>query len=1162
MHLGDTLTKRLFSLSLLASLLLAGSLATAQDEPRLIKITFLRDGLTITKTDIGTVTLQLRFNKRMNPSITPTIVYGLSEDEFQTFPVTFNQWTENNTVWRGDMQVSEDVPANDGEYIFRISGAQDTSGVEMLATDSQDVNNTTLLVCRTGNAVLSADSLKFGTLVPGRSRDLTFTITNTSCADLRLESITTRAPFNFVTQVLPGTVLGDQQQVRITVRFQPGQRGAFADSVRITTTGNNVQTLFVHLSGAARGPQIVVTPTRIDFGNLPVNSSDSAKVYIQNRAAGQPAYSDTLRISSITTNAPVYSVNKSSLTIPPGGRDSLVVRFRPTQNATYNGRLLTITSNDSNQVTTNVTLNGQSFSLPNLTANWSGNYGGYARGNTLRICWDNSAVGSTIARVYYKFTRLRQPPTGPEDVDLGGFVQVGSIACVDLSLTRLTGGGRWYCYVWPVDGNGVSGWASAVEQVFVYDNNPPAKPSVASTSQHPKGWFSAGTPFNLTINIPVDQAPRNWPDAAEVRYKYKRAPLSNDDFHGRIILPNRSNKSQALVTIPFSADSLCGEGSVHFWLADSAGNTDFRNAESVPYNFDICRPTIRRAKSSEPVAIFRQAFADTLVVRDFESGLHPDSIWVSYRFGGAQRPVPPGRVRAQRLNDSTYAVNIPEGAVSRRGIEYRIEAEDRAGNRRTGFSSQNTCAADGWFPVATRVEGQGDFRIDADGKPVPLPHGSSQTFYSLFSIPYQLDSSDVLTVLEDNLGPYDDTVWRLYDYNPALEGNNRWLEGSDARDFMPGRAYFIITNREGIVIDSGPGKTVKTVCRDTIRVYPGWNLIATPFNFPIGKESVSLSSNARVVSGVYSYERGWNEVEVVEPWRGYAIFVDRIGSGTAPMYLYVEPRAIAGAPLVKAAEPAVELAGGEWMLRLRAQAGDAHDNLNWLGVRHGATEGYDELERPEPLIFGDYVSLQFRREAWQAPTSLFSTDFRPASADAGEQVWEFDVVTNLATTTVQVQFDFEGDIPAGADIYLIDEALGIARDLRQNPAYSFRSGSKGADKRLKVVVGSTAFVQQATGEIALVPAEFDVLQNYPNPFNPETSIRYNLAQSAPVSVVIYDQLGRKVRTLLDQAQQPAGYHTLIWDARDDAGQQVASGLYLYTVKAGALTQTRKMVLLR
>ena len=85
--------------------------------------------------------------------------------------------------------------------------------------------------------------------------------------------------------------------------------------------------------------------------------------------------------------------------------------------------------------------------------------------------------------------------------------------------------------------------------------------------------------------------------------------------------------------------------------------------------------------------------------------------------------------------------------------------------------------------------------------------------------------------------------------------------------------------------------------------------------------------------------------------------------------------------------------------------------------------------------------------------------------------------------------------------------------------------------------------------------------NYPNPFNPVTKLRYTIPKNSLVSIIIYDMLGRQVKTLVNQTQD-AGYASVIWDATNDYGKPVSAGIYLYQIQTGEYIQTKKMVLLK
>jgi len=94
-----------------------------------------------------------------------------------------------------------------------------------------------------------------------------------------------------------------------------------------------------------------------------------------------------------------------------------------------------------------------------------------------------------------------------------------------------------------------------------------------------------------------------------------------------------------------------------------------------------------------------------------------------------------------------------------------------------------------------------------------------------------------------------------------------------------------------------------------------------------------------------------------------------------------------------------------------------------------------------------------------------------------------------------------------------------------------------------------------------IPLAFDLKQNYPNPFNPTAIIGYQIPQSNHVTLEVYNALGEKVRTLINQVQE-TGYYQIEWNGKNDAGSQLSSGIYLYRITAGNYVKVMKMILLR
>jgi len=93
------------------------------------------------------------------------------------------------------------------------------------------------------------------------------------------------------------------------------------------------------------------------------------------------------------------------------------------------------------------------------------------------------------------------------------------------------------------------------------------------------------------------------------------------------------------------------------------------------------------------------------------------------------------------------------------------------------------------------------------------------------------------------------------------------------------------------------------------------------------------------------------------------------------------------------------------------------------------------------------------------------------------------------------------------------------------------------------------------------PLHFSVLPNRPNPFRFKTQIRFDLPDAAPVDLVVYDTLGRLVKTLVS-GLMPAGSHVAEWDGRDDGGRIVASGVYFVRIRSEGREMSRKIVRVR
>lgn len=120
---------------------------------------------------------------------------------------------------------------------------------------------------------------------------------------------------------------------------------------------------------------------------------------------------------------------------------------------------------------------------------------------------------------------------------------------------------------------------------------------------------------------------------------------------------------------------------------------------------------------------------------------------------------------------------------------------------------------------------------------------------------------------------------------------------------------------------------------------------------------------------------------------------------------------------------------------------------------------------------------------------------------------------------------------------------------------------RGNDGSLDDTIYVNAHPTDVTDPSNNLPKDFVLSQNYPNPFNASTMISYNLPTRSNVKLEVFNQLGQRVRTLVN-ANESAGAYTVTWDGRTDTGADVSSGMYLYRLTADDLVQTKKMLLLK
>ena len=110
-----------------------------------------------------------------------------------------------------------------------------------------------------------------------------------------------------------------------------------------------------------------------------------------------------------------------------------------------------------------------------------------------------------------------------------------------------------------------------------------------------------------------------------------------------------------------------------------------------------------------------------------------------------------------------------------------------------------------------------------------------------------------------------------------------------------------------------------------------------------------------------------------------------------------------------------------------------------------------------------------------------------------------------------------------------------------------------------LIVNANALYMGVDGNT--IPDQFALYDNYPNPFNPRTNINYDIPEATDVTLDVYNLMGQRVRTLVSRHHEP-GRYSVSWDATNDFGSPIASGMYIFKIHAKDFVSIKKMLLMK
>ncbi|MFQ5770317.1 MAG: ASPIC/UnbV domain-containing protein, partial [bacterium] len=473
---------------------------------------------------------------------------------------------------------------------------------------------------------------------------------------------------------------------------------------------------------------------------------------------------------------------------------------------------------------------------------------------------------------------------------------------------------------------------------------------------------------------------------------------------------------------------------------------------------------------------------------------------------------------------------IPSDFVTMRGIEYYVALSD--GNILVTY------------PETDPVNNPAILQVQIDQLDYQLT--LQEQTYKMISLPLALNNTEIDSVLSDDYGEYEvlPRQWRLFRWK-----NGAYAEHPDMNaEFTPATAFWLIT-RDGKLFDLDNGQSVISGQPFTINLQPGWNQIANPFAFPVAWDSTSATGRLDTLAYFDGTEYQFN-ITVLQPWEGYFVY----NLETVPVTLTIPSIESQAAPQPIASKSNLDNKD-KYLLQLAAviQGTKLKDTQNFLGFMDHVSEGRDALDFLEPPPIGKYVRLSIIEG-----NKKYAGNFKPLN-ERGQE-WQLEIASSLPNQQVQISFLETGQLPEGFHRYFLDKDFHSLIPVNDN-LFTIQLDKQFPFRRLLIIIGTKEYAEQNTDGIPLIPLDFSLEQNYPNPFNPETTIRYQISNPGWVVLEIYNVLGQKVRTLVKE-EQDAGSFSVKWNGLDDKGFMASSGVYVYRLKAGKFSATRKLVLIR
>ena len=369
-------------------------------------------------------------------------------------------------------------------------------------------------------------------------------------------------------------------------------------------------------------------------------------------------------------------------------------------------------------------------------------------------------------------------------------------------------------------------------------------------------------------------------------------------------------------------------------------------------------------------------------------------------------------------------------------------------------------------------------------------------------------------------------------------------DGSDAFNLRPGSGFWLLSASDWTVAETVPTVDVSNDAT-TIPLQDGWNIISNPLPVDIAWSAVT-GANGGSIQPLWQWTGSFQQASTfAAATRGEAFYFLN-DQGLSELTIPVGGSASSVAPSLAA----TSLSGS---VRLSATGPEGAVSRVEVGETPDARRGLDAFDHVAPPAEFAQTAIRLRASGVAHARRQFLA--REVRAPAGDG---HTYTLHLQSEDAEPVTLTAHALPSrpGTQVVLIDEATDARYDLRTSPTLTLTPSSPTSTWTL--LVGSRAYV---ASEMDVAADRLVIEPPAPNPFRDRTTIQYVLPEAIEVEIAVYDLLGRRIRTLVDD-RQPNGAHTVRWNGTGSNGAPLASGMYFVRMQMGDVQQVHKVVYLR